>query len=160
MDIDRILPNLFIGSCPEHLGDIDGLKPDFGVTAVLSVQTDDELNYWGIRWEELQNRYQQSGVEFRRMPVRDFDVDDLRRMLPKCVAVLDELLRAGHTVFLHCNAGVNRSPTIAIAFLYWIEGWALEEATTHVMRHHASAPFTEAIRLADGDRNEGQQDVQ
>jgi protein-tyrosine phosphatase len=148
MVIDRILPNLLVGSCPECIGDVDCLKRDFGVTAVLSVQTDEDLSYWGINWEKTKDSYDRLDVEARRVPVRDFDPDDLCRMLPKCVGVLDKLLGEGHTVYLHCNGGVNRSPTIAIAYLCWIKGWALEEATAHVMQHHPCQPYLEAIRRA------------
>jgi protein-tyrosine phosphatase len=155
MDVDRILPNLFVGSCPESIEDIDRLKRDFGITAVLSVQTDDDLDSWGIRWDTMQARYQQLGVQIRRVPVQDFDPDDLRRMLPECVGMLDESLGGGHTVLLHCNAGINRSPTVAIAYLCWNKGWPLEEATDHVMRHRSCDPYVEAIRLADQDRREG-----
>jgi hypothetical protein len=159
MDSDRIRPNLLVGSCPQHAEDMDRLKREFGVTAVLSVQTDDDLDSWGIYWDKMQACYQQLGLEARRVPVRDLDPDDLRRMLPKCVGVLDELLREGHTVFLHCNAGANRSPTIAIAYLSWIKGWTLEEATDHVIQHHPCDPYIEAIQRADEDRRDGRQDA-
>jgi atypical dual specificity phosphatase len=158
MSPDRILPNLFVGSCPTTVEDIARLKRDFGVTAVLSVQTDEDLDYWGIGWDRMQACYEQLGMEIRRVPVRDFDPDDLRGMLPECVGVLDELLRGGHTVFLHCNAGVNRSPTIAIACLCWIEGWTLEKASAHVIEQHPCDPYLEAISLADADRREGRED--
>jgi protein-tyrosine phosphatase len=54
----------------------------------------------------------------RRVPVRDFDAAELRSKLPECVRNLDGLLSAGHLVYLHCTAGINRSPTVAMAFLY------------------------------------------
>ncbi len=92
------------------------------------------MAHWGVNWRHLEPYYRQAGVEIRRVPVRDFDPDDLRRLLPECVELLDELLDLGHTVYLHCNMAVNRSPSIAIAYLHWILGWDVEEAADHVIQ--------------------------
>jgi len=121
MDVSQILPNLFVGSYPGSPEDIDRLQNDFGVTAVLNVQTDEDMTCWGVNWGGLESHYRTTGVEVRRGPVRDFDPEDLRRNLPKCVEVLDELLHQGHAVYVHCNMGINRSPTIVIAYLHWVQ---------------------------------------
>ena len=84
--------------------------------------------------------------------MRDFDPDDLRRQLPKCVEVLDELLRQGHTVYVHCNMGINRSPSIVIAYLHWVQGWDLEKAADNVMECRSCDPYVDAIGLAGEDR--------
>ena len=72
-------------------------------------------------------------MEVRRVPVQDFSPDALRKGLPGCVEAVGELVEDGHSVYVHCNVGVNRSPSVAIAYLHWIEGWALDEAVDHVM---------------------------
>jgi protein-tyrosine phosphatase len=148
MDPSQILPKLLIGSFPADAEDIERLRRDFGITAVLSVQTDDDLAYSDVDWPQLEARYRKSGIETRRIPVRDFDQDDLRERLPECVAALDELLRAGHTVYVHCNMGVNRSPTIAIAYLHWVLGWNLDKAVQYVTSRRGCEPYVEAIRQA------------
>ena len=150
MDFDRILPNLFIGSCPEYTEDITRLKRDFGVTAILSVQTNDDFDNCGICWERMLACYQRLGVEVRRVPVRDDDFDNVRRMLPECVGVLDELLRGDHTGYVHCNAGLNRSPTIVIAYLCWIGGSTVEQAIDYIVQRHPCDPYVDAISFADG----------
>ena len=119
---------------------------------MLNVQTDDDMAYWGVDWYRLEPYYREVGVEIRRVPVRDFDLDDLRRQLPECVEVLDELLHQGHTVYVHCNMGVNRSPSIVIAYLHWVLGWDLEKATDHVLKCRSCDPYVDAIRLAGEDR--------
>ena len=80
------------------------------------------------------------------MPVRDFDPDDLRRNLPRCIEMLDELLRQGHTVYMHCSMGINRSPSVVIAYLHWVQGWDLERAAEHVLERRSCDPYLEAIR--------------
>ncbi len=151
IDVSQILPNLFVGTFPQGPEDIDGLRQE-GVTAVLNVQTDDDMAHWGVNWNRMGSYYREAGIEVRRVPVQDFDKDDLRRQLPKCVEVLDELLSQGHIVYVHCNMGVNRSPSIAIAYLHWVVGWSLEKARVHVMECRSCNPFVDVIESASEDR--------
>jgi protein-tyrosine phosphatase len=113
MDSDQVTENLFVGSCPTTENDLESLKGKYGISAVLTVQTEDDLDYWGIDWKRFEKIYHELGIEVRRVPVPDFDTEALQRNLPNCVAVLDDLLKHEHSVFLHCTAGVNCSPTIA-----------------------------------------------
>ena len=151
IDVSEILPNLFVGTFPKGPVDIDRLQRE-GVTAVLNAQTDDDMAHWGINWNRMESNYREAGVEYRRVPVQDFSKDDLRQQLPKCVDVLDELLRGGRTVYVHCNMGVNRSPSIAIAYLHWVLGWDLGKATDHVMKCRSCDPYVDVIELASKDR--------
>ena len=151
MDCDQISPCLLVGTCPIDATDVDELGR-LGVTAVLNVQTDADLAVWGIRWDALEAQYRASNIDARRVPIRDFDPDALRRSLPKCVEVLDEFVRGGHTVYVHCTAGINRSPSTVISYLHWIEGQDLDEAVAHVTQCRCCDPYVEAIRLATQDR--------
>ena len=151
MDYDQILPQLFVGSRPRIVGDIDELVRDAGVTAVLNVQTDEDMSLYDTDWQKLEAHYRKTGIEVVRFPVRDFDPDDLREKLPTCVRALEELLEAGRTVYLHCTAGVNRSPTVAVAYIHKCRGWDLEKAVTFVMERRNCSPEVDAIRLAAWD---------
>jgi protein-tyrosine phosphatase len=152
MDFDEILSNLFVGSCPRDQADIDYLNTDLGITAVLNLQTDQDLVHWGIRWERMEAAYRTLGVELRLVPVMDFNPDELRRRLPACVQAVDELLRAGQTVYVHCSAGMNRSPSTVVAYLHWVRGMGLDEAVDFVMEKHPCDPYVDAIRGATEDR--------
>jgi atypical dual specificity phosphatase len=155
MDHNEILPHLHVGSCPRSPEDIDRLKNKAGVTAVVNVQTVSDLSYWEIDWPELETHYRETEVEVRRVPVQDFNPDALRKGLPGCVEAVDGFVKDGHTVYVHCNVGVNRSPSVVIAYLHWVEGRALDEAVEHVMRCRSCDPYVEAIRLATEDRAAG-----
>jgi protein-tyrosine phosphatase len=148
MNLDQVLPNVFVGSHPATTADIDQLKHEFGITAVLTIQTDEDLAYLRVDWPCLAAHYRAAGIEIRRVPVRDFDREDLRRNLPQCVAALDELLRAGHTVYVHCTAGMGRAPTTVIAYLAWKQDWQLEKAVEHVGGCRLCVPNVQAIRMA------------
>ena len=152
MNLDQILPNIFLGSCPMSSSDIERLKSDFGITAVLNVQTDEDMAYWETAWADLAAAYQEAGIECRRVPVRDFQPGDLCRRLPDCVKALDDLLRSGHAVYVHCSAGMNRSPSTVVAYLHWVGGMTLDEAADVVMQRRFCDPYLDAIRQATVNR--------
>jgi protein-tyrosine phosphatase len=147
-----VLPHLFVGSCPASADDINHLKTDYGVTAILNLQTDHDFDYWDLNWSRIEARCYELGIEVRRIPVRDFDGLDLRKKLSQCVETLDELLRGGYTVYTHCNVGSGRSPSVAIAYLVWRQGWNLDDAIDHVTQCRSCSPNIDAIVLAGGDR--------
>ncbi|MFO7905052.1 MAG: dual specificity protein phosphatase family protein [Planctomycetota bacterium] len=150
MDFDKILANLFVGSHPESSDDIDGLK-EIDITAVLNLQTDDDFWYLGINWPAQRARYFARQIEVRRVPIQDFDDDALREKLPGAVRELDGLLEDGHVVYVHCSAGINRSPSVVIGYLHWVRNWSLEDADLYVRKCHDCMPVTAAIRLAAWD---------
>jgi hypothetical protein len=152
MDFDRILPNVLVGSHPTTDDDVDTLA-DAGITAVLNLQSEDDFNYLGIEWPLLQTSYGARRIDVRRVPIQDFDDDDLRDNLPNAAATLAELVAAGCTVYVHCSAGVNRSPSVVIAYLHWLEGWSLDDAAAHVRERRPCHPVLEAIRDATWDKD-------
>jgi protein-tyrosine phosphatase len=147
MKCARILPNLFIGPDPRVEEEFEQLRSQ-KITAILSLQTDDDVHQGGVA--HAKEAAEGAGFIFCSTPVTDFDRLELRRKLPECVAKLDELLNAGHTVYIHCTAGVNRSPTIAAAYLHWRLGWPLEKAVAHLESVRNCCPDVESIRSAGG----------
>lgn len=49
------------------------------------------------------------------------------RMLPQAVYLLHGLLENGHTVYVHCNAGVGRSTAAVCGLLLYVLGWSLRK---------------------------------
>lgn len=152
MGLDQILPQLFVGACPVEPADIEQLRKEFGITAVLNLQTEEDFLFWGISWEQLESAYRAADIQLVRVPVQDFNPEELRRKLPACVKALQELLQAGHRVLVHCTLGINRSPSVVVAYLHWIEGMPLENALTYVKQRRSCDPYEEAIRLATQDQ--------
>lgn len=151
MNLNQVLPEVFIGSHPEAVEDLDYLQTKVGVTAVLNLQTEEDIERVGCEWRKLYAHYRRQKIVVRRVPVRDFDAEDLRKMLPDCVQALAELLRNGHTVYVHCTAGVGRSPSVVITYLNWIQQYELEKACQLVQKCHPCSPNLEAIRMASQD---------
>ena len=152
MTVSQLLPQLFVGSCPANIDDIDSLKTDHAITAILSLQTDDELDHSELGRSRIEGYCDESGIGTQRIPVEAFDSEDGLRNLSRCVAALDKLLRGGHAVYIHCNLGTVRSPSVVIAYLVWQQGWKVTDAVAHVQRCHPCSPDIAAILLAGIDR--------
>jgi protein-tyrosine phosphatase len=152
MHLSQILPRLFVGSCPARADDINQLKTDYGVTAILNLQTDHDFDYWDLDWGRIGDRCRELEIEVRRIPIRDFDGLDLQRKLAACVTAVEQLLRGGHTAYVHCNVGSGRSPTVAIAYLVWKQGWNLDDAVEQVTRHRSCPSNIDALVSASSER--------
>jgi protein-tyrosine phosphatase len=146
MRCDRILPNLFVGPDLRDEADFETLRT-LRISAILSLQTEDDLRQEG-GFDGESSAASRAGLAFRNVPVKDFDRLELQRKLPECVAALDSLLKAAHTVYLHCTAGVNRSPTVAVAYLHWCQARPLEDALACVQKARRCVPDLETIRRA------------
>lgn len=148
MDLNQIHPEIFVGTYPQDLRDIDRLKRDFGITAVLNLQTDEDLERLSVDWPRMETGYRQAGIEICRIPVLDFDEDDLCKHLVGSVGELARLLDAGHRVYVHCTAGIGRSASTVIAYQHWVKQIDLDEAARHHNARRACCPGLGAIRRA------------
>ncbi|MEK6239581.1 MAG: dual specificity protein phosphatase family protein, partial [Planctomycetales bacterium] len=147
---DPILDRLRIGSCPQYSDHVDALSQE-GITAVFNAQTVEDFSYMDVDWDALSAYYLQRDIIVKRIAVRDFHDDDLQDKLPACVDAVAELLGQNHFLYVHCNVGLNRAPTVAIAYLHWKLGWDLEQAERFVGEKRKCAPRMEVIRRATAD---------
>ena len=122
------------------------LARDHGVTHVLCLQTDDDLSSRGLQWSVLWQFYLRLGLEVVRVPIVDFDKRDLLAHLDEGVAAVHGALGAGGKVYVHCTAGLNRSPTVIIAYLTQHRDLSLEEAVTWVTERHDCVPYPDVVQ--------------
>lgn len=145
-DVARILPTLYIGAAPRSQGDVAGLKGILGISALLSLQTERDLDALDLSWDQVHEWYNVLGIEAHRLPIEDFSPEALIDRIDEAVGALATLLEAGHTVYMHCMAGVNRSPSVAVAYLNQVEGLPLEDALEVVVQQRPqSDPYEEVL---------------
>ena len=142
---DAILPELLVGEYP-RVEDLGWLRDAHGVTAVLSMQDDADLASKRLRATDLEAACAALGLAFERLPVTDGDAEALAVRLPAAAARLDALIAGGARVYLHCNAGYNRAPTVAIAYLHVHRGYALADACALVKDRRSCIPYLIALR--------------
>jgi len=139
MTFDAVPDNLFIGPYPQCPADIDAMKAA-GVTAVLNVQSEEDVHNRKIPVGRLNDYYRQVGIQHCRHAIMDFCPNSLRERLLSAVRTLDSLIRNGHKVYIHCTAGMGRAPAVAVAYLSWVRGMSPEAANSHV-RHYRKVAF-------------------
>ena len=145
LDSNEIIPSrLWLGGFIRPK-DVELLKRAL-ITTVLSLQTDEDMIHCGIEPGKLAKSYEEADIELRRLPVRDFDKDGLADRLPSCVSELEDVLQAGWTrVYLHCTAGINRSPTVAAAYLIRTQGISAREACDFIVSKRHCSPYLEVL---------------
>jgi protein-tyrosine phosphatase len=143
-EVSEILPQLFVGEYP-RIEDVAWLKQTFGISAVFSLQDDEDLTAKGLSLPDLTQEYRLYQIEFRRTPVADFNCESLARALPSALHILHELAQQSHILFLHCNAGCNRAPTMAIAYLHRHRQMGLAEARDFVKERRPCGPYMDIL---------------
>ena len=152
---DEINASIVVGSCPMSTADIDRIRRDSHATALFSVQHDACLEHFGIDYAVHVQHGSQTGLEMVRHPIKDFDPGELRAHLPGAVRVLTELLRSGHRTYVHCTAGMGRSPLTVMAYLALIEGWGADDAMEVLKRQRSCiAPDWDSYFACRRDLNE------
>src|SRR5262245_48952169 len=113
-----VLPDvLAVGERPARLADLAAL----GFGAVLSLQEDDEPRPEGEA---------PAGLKVGRVRIRDGIVGGVPTVgqLAEAVAFLDRFIGEGLRTYVHCYAGVGRSPTVCMAYLARRESLGLGDA--------------------------------
>jgi protein-tyrosine phosphatase len=151
MSLSQVLEELYVGSHPETLEDIENLDSRCGITAVLNLQTDEDLVERELDWSALEAYYTDLDISAQRIQMRDFDYEDQRRTLPEAVKTLARLLSSGQIVHLYCSAGQGRSPLVAMAYLYWCRVLSSQDAVKHVKERRACSPTTELLEVTRQD---------
>jgi protein-tyrosine phosphatase len=149
--ISVIRPALLVGEYPTP-EDAAWLRDQHGITVVVSLQDDGDLASKGLRLAALERAYREHGLGFHRIPVPDGDDGHLAARLDEIVALLTRLVDGGERVYLHCNAGLNRAPTAAIAFLLVREGLSLAAARDAVKQARHCVPYMRALEACYGRR--------
>jgi len=149
--LDVIRPELLVGEYPNP-EDVAWLRDTHGVTAVVSLQDDADLASKNLALRELERAYRQERVTFHHMPIPDGATEVLADRLPAIVTLLVELIARGERVYLHCSAGMNRAPTVAIAYLHVQEGLPLAVARDDVKGRRHCVPYMRALEAQYGPR--------
>ncbi|XP_072299000.1 laforin [Eucyclogobius newberryi] len=163
MHFSRILPRVWLGSCPRQVEHVTiRMKHELGITAVMNFQTESDVvnNSHGCRRrpdvpmspETMMQLYKDTGLAYVWIPTPDMSTEGRVRMLPQAVLLLHGLLENGHTVYVHCNAGVGRSTAALCGFLMYVLGWSPRKVQYFVTAKRAAVYIDEeALVQAQAD---------
>jgi protein-tyrosine phosphatase len=150
--VSTITDSLLVGEYP-RISDIQWLKEEHRITAIHNLQDDEDLRINGIDLTELREACHRFQLKLVRTPIRDGSSDDMAARLDDALQSLKDLLSDRERVYLHCNAGLNRAPTLAIAWLRANGGMSLNEAMAHVKKRRACGPFMTVLEAHFGPRD-------
>ncbi|XP_020260880.1 phosphoglucan phosphatase DSP4, amyloplastic isoform X1 [Asparagus officinalis] len=152
MNYNFILPDLIVGSCLQTPSDVDKLRK-IGVKTIFCLQQDSDLEYFGVDISSIQEYAKKcEDIEHIRAEIRDFDAFDLRMRLPAVVSKLHKAVNQnGGVTYIHCTAGLGRAPATALAYMFWIQGYKLNEGHKFLQSKRPSFPKLEAIKNATAD---------
>ncbi|MFZ0890299.1 MAG: dual specificity protein phosphatase family protein [Candidatus Binataceae bacterium] len=150
--LTEVSQSLLIGEYP-RVEDIGWLKERFAVTAIHNLQDDDDLRKNGLDAAALRRTCEDHAIKLVRTPISDGGADHMAEGLRPALDDLRALIASGERVYLHCNGGLNRAPTLAIAYLRGFEGMSLDEAQAHVKQRRACGPFMTVLEDYFGPRH-------
>lgn len=156
--IGWVLPRLAVGSAPENTADAQRLR-QLGVTHVLDVR---QLQDLGVDTSGAPDLYRGTGISYHRTPMPDNGAQKPPATYVDAVRFISgALARPGSKVFVHCAAGMYRSPSVVYAALRAM-GYSEESAWNtvragrsialpqYVPGAEASVPYLPRVQL---DRN-------
>jgi atypical dual specificity phosphatase len=150
--VSEITEHLLVGEYPRE-SDIEWLAREYRVSAIHNLQDDEDLRINGVDAAALRAECARNGITLVRTPIQDGSSDDMAARLEMALRDLEALMSKNARVYLHCNAGLNRAPTLAIAYLRANAGMSLDEAMAHVKRRRACGPFMTVLEAYFGPRD-------
>ncbi|GMH10223.1 hypothetical protein Nepgr_012064 [Nepenthes gracilis] len=152
MNYNFIRPDLIVGSCLQSPEDVDKLRR-IGIKTIFCLQQDPDLEYFGVDINAIREYVKScDDIEHVRAEIRDFDGFDLRLRLPAVVSKLYKVInRNGGVTYIHCTAGLGRAPAVALAYMFWIQGYKLDEAHRLLQSKRSCFPKLDAIKSATAD---------
>ncbi|XP_076284354.1 uncharacterized protein LOC143210931 isoform X1 [Lasioglossum baleicum] len=110
----RVLPFLYLGN-GRDAADLQLLRA-LGATRVLNVTS------------QLPGYHEERGITYRQIPASDSGHQNLKQYFEEAFDFIEEARKGGSSVLVHCQAGVSRSATIAIAYIMRHKGLSMIEA--------------------------------
>lgn len=109
-----------------------------GVTHVLNAAWGKDRSFGLINTSN--NFYKASGIQFHGIEAIDVPSFSLKRFFGEAADFMEEALRSGGKVYVHCQMGISRSATIVLAFLIIKKGWTAQEAVRTVRARRQIIP--------------------
>lgn len=144
-----ILPELLVGEYPVP-ADAEWMGREQGVRVVVNLQDDPDLACKGLRLRELERAYAEHDIDLHRVPIADGDREGLLARIDRAVDLVHGAVGGGRRVYLHCNAGMNRAPTVAIAYLHLHHGFSLAAACDFFKARRPCVPYMSVLQSRYG----------
>src|SRR5574341_1861622 len=133
--VRRLRPYLYFGPSV-YPPDLPRLR-QAGITAVLSLQQA------GVDLPQAAVDRMRAAcaptIAFENVGIHDYDPEAVIAALPGVLHRLAHLLAHGSVVYVHCSEGINRAPSVVLAYLVRHEGLAVTDALNDLRCSDAGA---------------------
>ena len=119
--------NIYIGPYLETEQDFESIYKN-GINAVLNVQTNKDLEYRQLDINILRKYASKYNINIERYPIEDFSQDELYQKLKVAGDLLNNLIKKGKNVYVHCTAGIGRAPSVVIIYLVLYQNYSINDA--------------------------------
>jgi protein-tyrosine phosphatase len=130
-----VLDGLLIGAYPLDADDV-GMLSRMQIDRVLNLVEDDE--YKSRDREAVQAALREAGIDEQRLSLIDYGGLPASA-IEAAVQEVNRWLDEGHTVYLHCRAGWQRSAAVAAGVVALRDGLDIDEALAFVQHRKPSA---------------------
>ena len=126
--------NIFIGPYPQSNNDFKKLS-ESKIDTILNVQSDKDFIIRQVNFELQIEEAKQFGITINRYPIEDFNQIDLYNKLKGAGDLLNQLLKEGKKVYVHCTAGMSRAAATVIIYLVLYENYTVEDANNFCKKY-------------------------
>lgn len=120
---NEVYPNIYVGDvatamCTQVLRRI-------GITHILNAaQGKDKFYYVNT----TAGFYEQQGIKFLGVPAIDMMSFQMKPYFEQAADFIDDAIKSGGKVLVHCRQGISRSATLALAYLMIKKGMTVQDA--------------------------------
>nr|XP_046910695.1 dual specificity protein phosphatase 4-like isoform X2 [Dermatophagoides farinae] len=111
---------------------------DIGVTHVLNCALNHCLTYNDMKFD--QEYYQDYKIKFKGLELDDICTENIARYFDESIEFIDDAMKNGGKILIHCLAGISRSATITIAYLMKQHSMTIEDAIKIVKQNRRVYP--------------------
>lgn len=132
----EIIPNLWLGNL-DLTYDLEFLQ-EAKITHVLSI----------LEIDHLTPAMAAKGVIHMSIRMYDSDEEPIYNVFPTTSNFIEDALKKGGSVYVHCLMGISRSPTLVAAYLMKTRNISAEEALTFLVERRPIVSPNDGFRAA------------
>lgn len=108
--------NILLGPYLKTPEDFKVLKAE-GVSCILSIQTSEDIAQHRLTEIYLEEQAERNGMTIHQYAIQDMNKKDFLSKYMGAIKLLKKLIDSGQKVYVHCSAGIYRSPQLVVLFL-------------------------------------------
>lgn len=157
LNYSKVTDNILLGAFLHIPDDFQLLKKQ-GVSSILSIQTSQDIAMHRLTEDYLQQQSIRNDLEIHTYAIQDMNKRDFVEKCMGAIKLLAKLVEGDRKVYVHCSAGMYRSPQIVVLFLILTHNYSVEEAINLVKsRHRFARPNPDTVHCALNMFNQNKQ---